>query len=305
MCSARAGCGRAEVVVAEEQNPQFVIVLGPARSGTSLLRDLIAASPAVASVPFDVSHVWRSGRRAQEDDYISRDALTPELAQRIRRRLLRIARRTAGRLEWQNIRYVAEKTVGNALRPEFVAGVLPDARYVRIVRDPRPTIASTVAAWRATPNFAHLARKSRMFSAADIGYAGWYAANAVRGRLAHKRGLVVWGARYSGILEDVLDESLETVCARQWLASVESVDRFFANLRPDRGISVTYETLTADPADLARIWTFLGVPDDGFAAEVHAARIIADADTAAGLPARLDDETRGRVEARMAQYGYG
>lgn len=282
----------------------FVVVLGPARSGTSLLRDLIGLHPAAAAVPFDVSHVWRLGNGRHPDDAIPADLATPAVARAIRRRLMDFARRNAGAARWPGVRIVAEKTVGNALRPTFVDRVLDAPRYVRIVRDPRRTIASTVASWQAAPDIRHLARKLRYFGPADVGYAGWYAANAMRGRLGHGRGLRVWGVRYPGIQADLAGLDLESVCARQWLAAVDSIDAFFAGLPPGRGLSVTYEDLIADPAVLARVWSFLGLADDGRVEEIHARTIARPRSDPADLPRSMAEEVRGAVAARMATYGY-
>jgi len=284
--------------------PRFVVVLGAARSGTTLLRDLISAHPAVAAVPFDVNHVWRIGNEQQPDDVLVPESATPEVAERIRSRLTAFARRNAGAADWSNVRFIAEKTVGNALRPAFVEKVLPGTLYVRIVRDPRRTIASTIAAWKAPPDAGYLVRKARYFGLADLGYAAWYAANAVRGRLSHGRGLKVWGARYAGIREDLEALGLETVCARQWLASVRSIDAFFQDLPADRGVSVSYEDLTADPAALARIWSFLGIADEARAAEVFRDTVVSNASGCPELPGSINGETLRAVEDLVARYGY-
>lgn len=288
----------------EPAQPQFVIVLGAARSGTTLLRNLIAAHPAVGAVPFDVNHIWRIGNEHHIDDVLLPASATPEIARRIRDRLTALARRNVGIARWPDVRFIVEKTVGNALRPGFVDQVLPGALYVRIVRDPRRTIASTIAAWKAPPDIGYLVRKARYFGLGDIGYAAWYAANAIRGRIGHGRGLKVWGARYSGIRDDLESLDLETVCARQWLASATSIDRFFDKLPSDRGISVTYEGLTAEPADLARIWSLLGIADDALAARAFGEQVVALADGNPALSEAIEGETRAAVEARMASYGY-
>jgi hypothetical protein len=290
--------------VADPENPRFVVVLGPARSGTSLLRDLIAAHPAVAAVPFDVNHVWRTGNEKHPDDAFAAESADSQTADRIRGRLLALARRHTGAGRWRDVRFVAEKTVGNALRPDFVDRVLPGAAYVRIVRDPRRTIVSTISAWRSPPDVGHLARKARYFGPADVGYAAGYAANAVRGRFSHGRGLKIWGARYPGIHNDLERFDLETVCARQWLAAIASIDRFFEGLPAEKGLSVTYEDLVAGPDALARIWAFLGIAEDGLAARTFAEQVSRATSPVPVLPKMINGDTRAAVEARMADYGY-
>ena len=282
---------------------RFVVVLGAARSGTSMLRDLIASHPSVACVPFDVSHVWRIGNDRQPHDVLRPETATPRIARTIRDRLIGFARRNAG-TAWPGARFIVEKTVGNALRPDFVDAVLSDALYVRLVRDPRRVIASTVAAWKAPPDTGHLMRKVRLFGPADVGYMGRYALNAARGRVGHKRGLQIWGVRYPGIQQDLDQETLETVCARQWLASVTAIDRFFADLPPERGISVSYEALVGGPHELQRIWSFLGIGDDALASSIFTGRVRQSENREADLPAGLEDGTRRAIDALMAEYGY-
>ncbi len=288
----------------EEIRRDFVVVLGPARSGTSLLRDLIGSHPAATAIPFDVNHVWRLGNERHPDDAIPPDLATPQLCSRIRGRLLALARRSAGSARWPDVRLVAEKTVGNALRPDFVDAVLGAPRYVRIVRDPRQTIASTVASWRASPSLRHLARKLRYFGPGEIGYAGWYAANAVGGRVRHRRGVKVWGARYPGIEGDVERLGVETVCTRQWLAAVDSIDAFFKTLSPERGLSIRYEDIITDPATLERVWAFAGLPDHGLSRRFHAEAVSPAGVQPAQLPRDIADGLVAEVEARMATFGY-
>lgn len=290
--------------MAEETPRDFVVVLGPARSGTSLLRDLIGIHPAATAIPFDVNHVWRLGNERHPDDAMPADLATPQLSARIRGRLLALARRSAGSARWPSVRLVAEKTVGNALRPGFVDAVLGAPRYVRIVRDPRQTIASTVTSWRGSPSLSHLARKLRYFGPGEIGYAGWYAANAIGGRVRHRRGVKVWGARYPGIEGDVARMDVETICTRQWLAAVDSIDAFFKTLSPERGLSVRYEDIVTDPATLARVWAFAGLPDDGLSRHFHAETVLPAAVQPARLPGDIADGLVAEVEARMAAFGY-
>ncbi len=282
---------------------RFVVVLGAARSGTSMLRDLIASHPTVACVPFDVSHIWRIGNDRQPHDVLQPGTATPRIAGTIRDRLTGFARRNAG-AAWPDVRYIVEKTVGNALRPDFVDAVLADALFVRVMRDPRQAVASTVTAWKSPPDAGHLMRKLRLFGPADIGYMGRYALNAAKGRVGHKRGLQIWGVRYPGIQLDLESETLETVCARQWLASVSSIDRFFADLPPERGISVSYEALVGGPHELQRLWSFLGIEDDKRAANVFASRVKPSGNRQAALPEGLESGTRRAIDALMAEYGY-
>ncbi len=47
-----------------------VIVIGAARSGTKVLREMLAASPNVAAVSFDVNFIWRTGNEGEANDVL-------------------------------------------------------------------------------------------------------------------------------------------------------------------------------------------------------------------------------------------
>src|SRR5688572_31535031 len=84
-----------------------VIILGAARSGTKLLRALVAATRCYVEVPFDVNYIWRYGNES-----CSHDALNPEhLTERTKRFVRERIGRCAG-LPNSSMAFV-EKTVSN------------------------------------------------------------------------------------------------------------------------------------------------------------------------------------------------
>ncbi|MFV2092639.1 MAG: hypothetical protein ACC634_06100, partial [Hyphomicrobiales bacterium] len=85
-----------------------VIIIGAARSGTNMLRDMLSTLPGFATWPCDeLNPVWRHGNRSWPDDEIP-----AELAGRgrdfIRRRFTRMWRQSGG------CPFIVEKTCANA-----------------------------------------------------------------------------------------------------------------------------------------------------------------------------------------------
>lgn len=244
-----------------------VVVIGAARSGTRFLRSLIGSVPDFATVPFDSNHVWRIGNERAEDDELDAASLTPRRAKIIRRTLWRLAEGSAG------ARVLVEKTVSNALRLPYVASVFPRARVVHIVRDGRDAIESTYRMWMAPPDRGGLVRKLRSLPARSLPYGAWYAGNLLLGRL-RGRGVNLWGVRYSGIASDLERESVQTVCARQWLSCVRAVEQAKRQMPCLKFLDVRYEDLIADAGQLERIALFLDL--DASAAQAIQGRYAVD-----------------------------
>lgn len=232
---------------------QPVIVIGAARSGTKLLRDLTAAHPALGKVPYDVNYIWRMGNQRLTHDELRPEMLTPKKRARIRAQLVKCAGNRA--------RFV-EKTVSNCLRVPYVWAVLPEARFLHLVRDGRDVIESVYREWTAPPDWRYIWRKARRFPLRHaFGYAIAYGLTTLHRTIQHNEGPVgIWGARYQGIEADLARYDLLTVCALQWAHCVESAARGLAQIPPERQLTLRYEEFVEDPAvHLMQIATLLAV----------------------------------------------
>lgn len=114
----------------------LAFVIGCARSGTTVLADLISAHPDVAGV-FEAHAVWERAGAGPDGSHrlVARDA-TPE----VRTELGAWARR-----EGRGHALLVEKNPRNTLRVPFLRTVFPQARFVHVVRDGRDT------AWSLLP----------------------------------------------------------------------------------------------------------------------------------------------------------
>ena len=188
----------------------------------------------------------------------------------------------------------------------FVSQVVPEARYVYIVRDGRDVVASAMARWTAPLDMKYLAQKARFVPPSDLTY---YAVRYGRSRLsrfgATERRLSTWGPRVAGMDAMVATRPLAEVCAYQWARCVEESDAQLAEyVDAERVHRMRYEDLVADPrGEIERLTVFLGVPrprDGGFpriaSASVGRWRSdLADQDKAALVP--LIDEV-------LSAHGY-
>ena len=106
-----------------------VVIVGAPRSGTNMLRDVLARLSGVATWPCDeINYIWRHGNlRYPSDEF------PPELARPA------VQRYVDRQFDWVSRHYdadvVVEKTCANSLRVPFVDRVVPEARYVFIRRN--------------------------------------------------------------------------------------------------------------------------------------------------------------------------
>jgi hypothetical protein len=245
------------------QNEAFpfnlLVIIGAARSGTNALRDTLTRLPGFATWPCDeINPIWRHGNLDWPDDEIPPERATPAVRQSIRAAFRRIGRQH-GRPD-----FVVEKTCANALRVPFVDAVLPEARYIHIIRNGFDVVASARRRWRGeleVPGLPYYLAKARFAPLSDLPR---YAVSALRNRVAIKLGrqqhFDYWGPRFAGLDALVGTASLDEIVAQQWAACVESSDAAFARIDASRVLDLRYEDLTRDPAgSLSRITRWLGV----------------------------------------------
>lgn len=234
-----------------------VIILGAGRSGTNALRDMLTAMPGFATWNCDeINPIWRHGNIGWPDDEIPADRATPRIRAFIRKAFRRVWT-SSGRPP-----FVVEKTCANTLRVPFVDAVLPEAKYIHIVRDGRDVVASASKRWRGDlelPGLPYFMAKARYVPLSDLPVYGWRFLRSRLGILTGRQDrLSVWGPRYRG-MDAETDTPLELICARQWSTCVDRADGGLAAIDPGRVHTLRYEDLAADPvAGLSGILDFLG-----------------------------------------------
>lgn len=240
---------------------QPLILIGAARSGTKLVRDLVATHPAVDKVPYDINYIWRLGNQDLPHDELSPSRLTPSIRQRIRHGFERYHRGAP---------VLIEKTVGNCLRVAYVQAVFPEARFIHLVRDGRDVIESAYRQWKAPPDWNYLLDKAKSFPWVEaFGYALSYTRSAcLKFITSDKKKVGTWGGPlYAGIDEDVATKELLEVCAIQWTLSVRKALTDLNNRPGDQVLTIRYEDFVQNPlSHLERIAGFIGLDPDPYKA---------------------------------------
>jgi hypothetical protein len=274
-----------------------VILIGAARSGTKLLRDLLALHPELSAVPYDINYVWLPGGGAAHDEQQSAEA-TPA----VRKRIARYVGRFGG-----PGRRVVEKTVGNTLRVGYVNAVLPQSRFIHLVRDGRDVVASSYEQWRRPADGRYVLRKALSFPILLAPrYAGRYLAAAGRKWVLGQTRSAPWGPRYRGIQQDLREHALIEVCARQWVRCVSKANVELGQLDPARVHLVRYDELVGDPVTtITALARFLDVAPAPLVRDV-AGRVDRrfDGRWAERLSAAERDIMLAAIQPTLAELGY-
>lgn len=235
-------------------NFQPVVIIGAARSGTNMLRDILTRLPGVATWPCDeINYIWRHGNR-----HLPHDEFDELEARGSVRRYVRSAFRSMARRS--RCRYLIEKTCANSLRVEFVDTIIPEAKYILLVRDGRDVVASAMKRWTAALEPMYLMKKMRFVPPDDlVYYAARYLGHRVHRLFSPERRLKSWGPRTRDLETLLRSHPLDEVCGIQWARSVEAAERDFAS-RSEKVFCLRYEDFVASPAQpLERLLQFLGI----------------------------------------------
>ncbi|MBD3305653.1 hypothetical protein GF339_04680 [candidate division KSB3 bacterium] len=232
---------------------QPLILIGAARSGTKLVRDLIAHHPDVSKIPYDINYIWRLGNEHLPHDELSPDMLTPQ----IRRRIVRYCGRHS-----EGNAVLIEKTVSNCLRIPFVHAVFPEAKFLHLVRDGRDVVESVYRQWLAPPDWRYIVQKALTFPLTlAFTYAMRYAWQVwIQLLTANKHRSGTWGPRYQGIDQDVGIRDVLEVCALQWKRSVETAVRDLKYIPEAQVMTLRYEEFIFNPRQcFEQIAAFVGI----------------------------------------------
>ena len=123
---------------------RLILMGGAPRSGTTVVQNMLDCHPEILGGPEflhlpDIVRLWKQLRSSESRGWISLICSAEEIDSRIRALILDFLLSFADR---HGAKYVSEKSPENVLVfPELVE-LLPGARFIHVVRDPRATVAS-------------------------------------------------------------------------------------------------------------------------------------------------------------------
>lgn len=252
---------------------QKILIIGAPRSGTNMLRDLMARLDGAGTWPCDeINFVWRHGNIRHPSDALPPELARPEVKAYINARFARLAKS-------RGLDTVIEKTCANSLRVRFVDRIIDDAKFVFIVRNGIDAAASASKRWHAGLDLRYRLRKARFVPPSDVPYyLARFFGNQIRRLGAGSRPRNSWGPVFDGMTQLQDDTTTVGICAHQWRACVEMASEALRDVPGERVYRLKYEDFVNDPAkELAGLAAFAGkdVPPalaDGLAADVDATR---------------------------------
>ena len=273
---------------------QIVIIVGAPRSGTNMLRNVLARLPGIGTWPCDeINPMWKHGNRRSCTTSLTHGHARPEVVADLQQRFQRFGRRA-------RMPVLVEKTCATSLRVGFAAAVFPDAKFIFIHRHGLDAAASTAKRWNAAFNLPYTVRKARYVPVSDVPA---YASTFVRDRYlkwrtgASERDVTTWwGPRPHDYHHLQRTHGLPDLAAIQWQRCVQASRRDLGELG-DSVHRVAYEDFVTQPrTELSRILGFIERPD------AMTTNAVDDVRTRSAGKARdsLGESTRVRLAARMA-----
>lgn len=225
-----------------------VIILGAGRSGTNALRDMLTSLNGFSTWDCDeINPIWRHGNVLWPNDELPADLATPKVKRFIRQAFVAQWKRSG------KPQFVVEKTCANTLRTGFVSQVLPEAKYIHIVRNGFDVIRSAEKRWRGemeVESLPYFLKKARFIPFTDIPYFGYKFIHSRINRILGKSNrLSYWGPIPANMAEFETEE-LKSICAHQWSICVERCDQDLSGINAGQVRHVTYEQMVSDPTSI-------------------------------------------------------
>jgi hypothetical protein len=246
------------------------IILGAARSGTTILGEVLAKHPQIA-IWHEPYFIWDYFLGKREDDLRSDLDATDAAARFVRREMAIYLQKSAKQV-------LVEKCPSNGYKLDYIAKIFPNAQYIHLVRDGRAVTYSQNAAWTARKDTVNRRSVAGFFR--DIHYtlirqpfwrnrlqAIWYEIKSRQRIIPFLDSLrtdhdltFMRGSKFPGWKEQLRDLSVVEFNALQWTTCEAAIRAGLSAVDPARVIEIRYENLVKNPnKEMGRILSFLGV----------------------------------------------
>jgi len=234
-----------------DSNFRPIVIMGAPRSGTNALRDALTSLPNFDTWPCDeINAIWKYRNLSVGYDNLAIDDLSHSKVRYIRNQFFKQVKKL------RSPDFIVEKTCANTMRPRFVDGVLPEAKYIYIVRSGADVVKSATKRWRGEFEFNlidYWKDKAKYIPVADLAY---YFYEVVLKRLWNKLlcidQLADWGPTHPTLSKLKGECCLEDVAALQWALCVISSWFYFRHSNAHKCIFVSYNVLLDNPSEFLR-----------------------------------------------------
>ncbi|MEW6139811.1 MAG: sulfotransferase [Thermodesulfobacteriota bacterium] len=260
----------------------YIFVVGCARSGTTILAEVLGRHPEVAQW-YEPYFVWDYCLGNAESDSRTGEDITRMVKDFIRKEFELFRKKTGAKI-------VVEKSPENSFRLPFVHAIFPHAKWIHIYRDGRDVTLSIHREWEKRRKIVEQQRWRDWFSVAwealslqpywrNRLQAIWFEVNngistGLRGFLNKSKwnGKVGWGPRFPGWAGALEGNSVLRFNALQWVRSVEAIQAASCTISRDNFMEVRYEAFITDPERvLSEIFLFAGLsPEFRLAEDLNA-----------------------------------
>ncbi|MCP9292288.1 sulfotransferase family protein [Gracilimonas sediminicola] len=224
-----------------------IFLIGPARSGTKIIRDVIASHPEINKVPYDINYIWKYGNYNKEGDVLTTKDYDSKINTYIKEYLEKFR---------SGNNYLIEKTVGNTVRVPYIYKNFPEAKFIFLFRNGLDTIESVIRQWDKVPGKKYLFEKAKTVPV-DIllRYGFSYITRYLKGQ---NNDNYYWGVDVPDLNELSENEKLEVKVATQWKYCVDSMLLAYDQIPVGQKTVVTYENIVEKPSDeFLKILTFI------------------------------------------------
>lgn len=232
-----------------------LIIIGAARSGTNMLRDVLTKKKEFSTWPCDeINYIWRYGNKHVSHDELNESHIDEKNKKYINNAFDKINKK-------YKTEYTVEKTCANSLRVNFVENILHKPLYINIVRDPVDVVASAKKRWKAELDIPYILKKARYVPVKDLPYYGFrYIKNRINKLFNNDDTLSYWGPQLKGMNDIISKSSIEEICAYQWEASVRKSYEDLKNIDKNRVYKIRYIDFVRNPdEELKKLFDFYNI----------------------------------------------